>query len=650
MHLKSAVALALTLVSAEAVHQGFNYGAAKVDGSSKVESDFAAEFKTAKNLVGTSGFTSARLYTMIQGGTANDPISAIPAAIAEETSLLLGLWASGGGMDNEIAALKKAIDQYGDAFTKLVVGISVGSEDLYRNSVDGVKAHAGIGINPDELVSYIDQVRSTISGTSLSDATIGHVDTWTAWVNGTNSAVIEACDWLGFDGYPYFQNTMPNSIEDAKALFDESVAKTKAAAGGKEVWITETGWPVSGKTENLAVANTENAKIYWDEVGCPLFGNVNTWWYILEDAGSSPSFGVTGADLSTTPLYDLSCKGGSSSSSASASGSSASAVASAGAAGASSGASTGSGSGSGSGSSSGSGSAGVAADSSGQSAGSSEGSSGASSGQFAGSSAGSAGSGSSSGSEQAAGSADQSAGSSTGSGSSSGSAEQAAGSTGADSTGSSAGSSTGSGSSSGSAEQAAGSTGAGSSSGSADQSTGSSAGSTGSASGSDQSTGSSTGASAGSSGSSTGSSAGAVGSSGASSGSSTGAAGSGSSGSGSSAGTSRVSSSAVIPSTQTTAHPGRPNVPVSSGVSRAPTLASARASSIVVSSTKAAVSSHPTSGSESSEGSGSGVGSGKSEGSASSSASVPLATSGATQLTGSVFGIVVLMFAVVVAV
>ncbi|PLN78693.1 glycoside hydrolase superfamily [Aspergillus taichungensis] len=592
MHLKSAVALALTLVSAEAVHQGFNYGAAKVDGSHKVQSDFEAEFRTAKNLVGTSGFTSARLYTMIQGGTANDPISAIPAAIAEETSLLLGLWASGGGMDNEIAALKKAIDQYGEAFTKLVVGISVGSEDLYRNSVDGVKAHAGIGVNPDQLVADIQKVRSTIENTPLKTATIGHVDTWTAWVNGTNSAVIEACDWLGFDGYPYFQNTMANSIEDAKALFDEAVGKTQAAAGGKEVWITETGWPVSGKTENLAVANTENAKIYWDEVGCPLFGNVNTWWYILEDAGASPSFGVVGSDLSTTPLYDLSCKGGSSSSSssASASGSSSSPVASA-----SAGASSGSGSSSSSGS--GSGSAGVAADSSsGQSAGSTEGSSGASSGEFAGSSAGSAGSGSSSGS---------------------GSEGQSTGSTGADATG------------------------AGSSSGS----TGSSSGSTGSSSGSDQSTGSSTGASTGSAGSSTGSSAGAIGSSGASSGSSSGSSGSGS-------GTSRVSS-AVIPGSQSTPHPGRPNVPASGAASRAPTFASSRASSIVVSSTKAAVSSHPTStgGSESQgSGSGSGVGAGKSEGSASSSASVPLATGGATQLTGSVFSIVVLMFAVVVAV
>ncbi|KAH3142221.1 hypothetical protein LV164_008356 [Aspergillus fumigatus] len=319
------VALALALATSEAAHQGFNYGNTKSDGSAKSQADFQAEFSTAKNLVGTSGFTSARLYTMIQGGTANTPISAIPAAITEQTSLLLGLWASGGNFANEIAALKAAIAQYGDDLAKLVVGISVGSEDLYRNSVDGVKANAGIGTNPDEIVSYINEVRSTIAGTKLSGAPIGHVDTWTAWVNGSNSAVIDACDWLGFDGYPYFQNTMANSISDAKALFDESVAKTQAVAKGKEVWITETGWPVSGKTENLAVANLANAKTYWDEVGCPLFGKTNTWWYILQDADPvtpNPSFGIVGSTLSTTPLFDLSCSASSSSSSAAAAASS----------------------------------------------------------------------------------------------------------------------------------------------------------------------------------------------------------------------------------------------------------------------------------------------------------------------------------------
>ncbi|KAJ5666818.1 glucan endo-1-3-beta-glucosidase eglC [Penicillium macrosclerotiorum] len=329
MFSKQILALALSAVATEAVYQGFNYGSTKVDGSSKYQSDFETEFETAKNLVGTKGgFTSARLYTMIQGGSTSDPISAIPAAIEKDVSLLLGLWASGGNMANEITALKAAINTYGEDFTKLVVGISVGSEDLYRNSVTGVENDSGVGLDPDVLVSYIKEVKSAISGTSLSSATIGHVDTWDSWTNSSNSAVIDELDWLGFDGYPYYQTSMSNGIDNGKTLFDEAVAKTNAVANGKEVWITETGWPVSGPDEGDAVASTANAKQFWDQVGCPLFGNTNTWWYILDDAGSSPSFGVTGSASSTSPLFNLSCGNTTTSSSVAASSSTKLAVAS----------------------------------------------------------------------------------------------------------------------------------------------------------------------------------------------------------------------------------------------------------------------------------------------------------------------------------
>lgn len=327
MFSKQLLALTLAVAGSEAVYQGFNYGSLNTDGSSKYESDFKTEFQTAKDLVGTSGFTSARLYTMIQGGTTNDPIQAIPAAIEENTSLLLGLWASAGNMDNELAALKSAIDTYGDAFGKLVAGISVGSEDLYRNSATGAKNDAGIGENPDVLVKYIKEVRSAISGTSLSGASIGHVDTWDAWTNSSNAAVIEELDWLGFDGYPYFQVSMSNGIDNAKALFDESWQKTVSVAGGRPVWMTETGWPVSGPTMNEAVPSIPNAKQYWDEVACPLLGNTNTWWYTLNDAGSSPSFGVTSGPTDTTPLFDLRCSSSGSGAGAGSAGSSSSSVA-----------------------------------------------------------------------------------------------------------------------------------------------------------------------------------------------------------------------------------------------------------------------------------------------------------------------------------
>merc|ERR1712072_1640081 len=169
----SLIALAASLSVASAVTRGFN---------------------AAKGLANTDGaFSSARLYTMIQSGTDNSPISAIPAAIATDTKLFLGLWASAGQtiIDNEIAALTSAFEQYGEEFTSRVNGISVGSEDLYRISPTGLKNDpTGVGAGPAQIVSYIQQVRKALSGTALAKVAVGHVDTWDVWRNGSNSAVI----------------------------------------------------------------------------------------------------------------------------------------------------------------------------------------------------------------------------------------------------------------------------------------------------------------------------------------------------------------------------------------------------------------------------------------------------------------------------
>jgi glucan endo-1,3-beta-D-glucosidase len=304
--------LASLLSTAAAVFQGFNYGATFTDGSVKQQADFENEFNTAKNLAGTSGaFTSGRLYTMIQGGTTNAPSAAIPAAISTGTTLLLGLWASAGQgvFSNELAALSAAISQYGSAFTDLIAGVSVGSEDLYRITPTGIQNNAGIGAEPSDIISYITQTRSLLSGAGVSPP-VGHVDTWTVWVNGSNDDVIANCDFIGLDAYPYFQPQVANSIENGNATFWSAYDATLAAVGAKPIWITETGWPVSGPTEGQAVPGIANAQTYWDAVGCTAFGTINTYWFTLQDAyptTPAPSFGIVGTTLSTTPLYDLTC-------------------------------------------------------------------------------------------------------------------------------------------------------------------------------------------------------------------------------------------------------------------------------------------------------------------------------------------------------
>jgi glucan endo-1,3-beta-D-glucosidase len=307
----SAASAAVLSAPSAMVYKGFNYGSTFTDGSVKGENDFFEEFNTAKQLTGAPGFTSARLFTMIQGGTANTPTSAIQAAIDTDTTLLLGLWASAGDavFAQELTALNAALAQYGNALTSKIAAISVGSEDLYRITPTGIANNAGVGAGPDVLTNYIGQVRAALKAAKVT-VPVGHVDTWTAWVNGSNAAVINDCDFIGMDAYPYFQTTMANSIQNGNATFWDAYDVTKAAAGNKPVWITETGWPVSGPTENLAVPSIANAKTYWDGVGCAAFGKINTYWYTLQDAfptTPAPSFGIVGSALSTTPLFNLEC-------------------------------------------------------------------------------------------------------------------------------------------------------------------------------------------------------------------------------------------------------------------------------------------------------------------------------------------------------
>lgn len=309
--INSILTMAAVAGSASAAFQGFNYGSTFTDGSAKAQSDFENEFNTAAGLQGTDGaFTSARLYTMIQSGTPNQPISAIPAAIKTKTSLLFGLWASGNGFANEIAALKNTVDQYCDQLDGLIAGISVGNEDLYRISPTGLKNDENPGTDPAVLVDYIKQTRSAIKGTCLESVPVGHVDTWTAYANASNNAVIEACDWLGMDAYPYFEDTKNNPISEGANLFKAAWNEVKAAANGKAIWVTETGWPVSGKTIGKGVPSLENARTFYEDVGCPMFGDINVWWYTLQDSSPqtpNPSFGVIGSELTKKPLYDLSC-------------------------------------------------------------------------------------------------------------------------------------------------------------------------------------------------------------------------------------------------------------------------------------------------------------------------------------------------------
>jgi exo-beta-1,3-glucanase (GH17 family) len=163
--------------------------------------------------------------------------------IAHEMGLktLVGAWLDKDKARNEkeIAALIKAA-KAGDPDM-----VAVGNEVLLRGD-----------LSEKELISYILRVKKELKRTN-PNIKVSTVDGYGFLLK--YPGVMAACDIVLINCYPFWEGIR---FEDSIAALNRMYEKTKSAAKGKEVILSETGWPSGGKTVGKAIPSRENAENY----------------------------------------------------------------------------------------------------------------------------------------------------------------------------------------------------------------------------------------------------------------------------------------------------------------------------------------------------------------------------------------------------
>jgi glucan 1,3-beta-glucosidase len=160
--------------------------------------------------------------------------------VAKELGIktLVGAWL---GNDDEInkREIEGLIQLAKDGYVDIA---AVGNEVMYRKD-----------LTQDELIAFIKHVKAELPGIP-----VGYVDAYYEFSH--RPAITELCDVILCNCYPFWEGCpFENSLDYMKQMYYQA----KAAGNGKEVIITETGWPSMGENLKGAVPSEKSARDYF---------------------------------------------------------------------------------------------------------------------------------------------------------------------------------------------------------------------------------------------------------------------------------------------------------------------------------------------------------------------------------------------------
>ncbi|MCL2059145.1 MAG: S-layer homology domain-containing protein [Oscillospiraceae bacterium] len=162
-----------------------------------------------------------------------------PAKEDYKFRIIAGCWIDSRYSETQIyAELDKLIEMANAGYVDVAV---VGSETVARGDFP-------VGT----LIDYIEYVRSGINDKNVPVGTSDVPDVFLLYPK-----LVESCDVILCTIYPFFVNI---TSDKAAQNLAETYGRVKAAAMGRQVIISESGWPTEGSPEGASVPGMKNAR------------------------------------------------------------------------------------------------------------------------------------------------------------------------------------------------------------------------------------------------------------------------------------------------------------------------------------------------------------------------------------------------------
>ncbi|KAK6344414.1 hypothetical protein TWF696_008051 [Orbilia brochopaga] len=276
---------------------GFNMGTYTASGGCMTQNDWVNALRKMKSFENPHfKFTVVKVFTTSQCGCLNNALNA--ARQVGGIKIWAGIWAT------PYATYQSDKNEVGNQIRgpngNLIAGVSVGSEELFRGT-----------LNAATLSGYIWDVKGMIQNSyGKTNIPVGTSDGIAPLLNGANQAVIDASDVIMSTDYPYYGGVR---IDAALKAFQRDWWTLGAKMNGKPLIVGETGWPSAGQTQGQAIATISKAKQYWKSCACwmrstrhPFF-----WFEIFDEYWKSGGVAETRLGISwgwsAAQKYDLRC-------------------------------------------------------------------------------------------------------------------------------------------------------------------------------------------------------------------------------------------------------------------------------------------------------------------------------------------------------